>query len=516
MDAAELAARVQVASSTGSIEARHALLSELNFADIEAMLHGSLAQVGSAILVVSGIGASPGAACGRAYFTVDDALAGFDRGEAVVLIRTETSPADEPAMRVAEGIVTARGGLASHAAVVARGWGIPAVCGVEQLVVSNDAASCGSVRLNKGDEVSIDGTTGEVFSGSIDVEHGEGPVAELDMLLGWADEVRAGILEVWANADSGHDAYRARELGAEGIGLCRTEHQFLGARASLVARLIVDDDVSALDELFDQQVVDFVALLEAMNGLPVTVRLLDAPLHEFLGPSGPQHHDEWRETNPMLGFRGVRLGIVRPQIYATQARALASAIAERRAAGGHPHAQIMIPLIGSAAELVEAKRIVTEAWLTVLDDPPIVGAMIETPRAALIASELVPEGEFFSFGTNDLTQLAFGFSRDDLEAKVIAPYLDAGLLAVSPFATIDREGVGELMRLAAATLRRLQPGANLGICGEHAGDPDSIAFFVELGLNYVSCSPFRVEVARLAAAQAILRGRSGAGVEVSV
>lgn len=503
MDAAELAARVDAALADDSVEARHALLLAIEASDVEAMLHGSLAKSEQATLAMSGIAASPGAARGKAYFTVADAIDGFDRGESVVLIRSETSPADEPAMRVAEGIVTARGGLASHAAVVARGWGIPAVCGVERLVISDGSATCGALTIARGDDVTIDGSAGEVFLGSIEVDHGEGTNTQLEVLLGWADEVRGEKLGVWANADSADDAVLARRFGAEGIGLCRTEHQFLGERAALVARLLVADDPSALDELFTHQVDDFVEILDAMDGLPVLVRLLDAPLHEFL--AGTAAGANWDEANPMLGFRGVRLGIVKPQIYATQARALATAVAIRREAGGFPSAQIMIPLVESAVELAEAKRIVTEAWLTVIETPPVVGAMIETPRAAIVAAELAEVGAFFSFGTNDLTQLTFGFSRDDLEVRVISPYIEAGLLDVSPFAAIDRDGVGQLVRLAVEALRQVSPDLSIGVCGEHAGEPTSIAFFVEAGLSYVSCSPFRVQLARLAAAQAILR-----------
>lgn len=469
---------------------------------IDDLLHGA-ADLGGAALA-SGIGASPGAASGQAYFSADAAMDAFDRGEMVVLVCLETSPADEGAMRVVEGIVTGRGGLASHAAVVARGWGIPAVCGAESLEFGDDGSvSAGGVQLVEGSDVSLDGATGEIFLGAAEVSSG-GPPAELDELLSWADEICAATVTVRANADSGDDAARARSMGAQGIGLCRTEHQFLGERATLVQRFVVDEDDSALDAMFDHQRADFIEVLEAMDGLPVTVRFLDAPLHEFLhGLSGPAA-DKFHEANPMLGFRGVRLGILRPALYAMQARALAEAVKKRRSDGGDPHAEIMIPLVGTTTELQHATETVLEAWATVLDTPPVVGTMIETPRAALVAGSLAETAGFLSFGTNDLTQLTFGFSRDDLEASVISPYVDQGVLPSSPFGSLDLEGVGALVSLAVESSRAVDPDLKIGVCGEHGGDPDSVRFFVQAGLNYVSCSPFRVPAARLAAAQAVL------------
>lgn len=487
----------------GDDEAKRAAVGAFDPAAIDDLLHGAADLEGDEA-VATGIGASPGAASGRAYFTADAAMDAFDRGEMVVLVCLETSPADEGAMRVVEGIVTGRGGLASHAAVVARGWGIPAVCGAETLQFGEDGSvMAGETQLAEGAEVSLDGGTGEMYLGAADVA-ADGPPEELEELLGWADEVCRGRVTVRANADDGDDAARAREFGARGIGLCRTEHQFLGERAALVQRFVVDDDDTALDEMFDHQRADFIEVLEAMDGFPVTVRLLDAPLHEFLhgltGPAAAKFH----EANPMLGFRGVRLGILRPALYAMQARALAEAVKQRIADGGDPQAEIMIPLVGTVAELEAATETVLEAWATVLDTPPVVGTMVETPRAALIAGSLAESAGFLSFGTNDLTQLTFGYSRDDLEATVIGPYVDKGILPTSPFGSLDIDGVGALVVGAVEASRGVSPDLKIGVCGEHGGDPDSVRFFVNAGLNYVSCSPFRVPAARLAAAQALL------------
>ncbi|HLK45084.1 MAG TPA: putative PEP-binding protein, partial [Acidimicrobiales bacterium] len=356
---------------------------------------------------------------------------------------------------------------------------------------------------------------------------------QLETILGWADAIRKGHLAVRANADTGEDAATARRLGAEGIGLCRTEHMFLAEdRLPIVRRMILarDEDAvrSALDELLVAQRTDFLQILEAMDGLPVTVRLLDPPLHEFLPPledlivkeaTGTLDAAErelldaaraWREVNPMLGTRGVRLGVVRPGLYEMQVRALMEAAVERVAAGGRPVVEVMIPLTVSRAELAHARGWVESAMAETV--PPAlrrrlkvtIGTMIETPRAALVAGELAGAADFFSFGTNDLTQMTFGFSRDDVEGRLMGPYLERGLLAANPFDTIDRDGVGALVRMAVADGRRAVPGLKCGVCGEHGGDPASIALFEEVGLDYVSCSPYRVPVARLAAAQAVV------------
>jgi pyruvate,orthophosphate dikinase len=394
----------------------------------------------------------------------------------------------------------------------------------------------------EGDVISIDGSTGELVLGEAELSATEAP-DELDVVLGWADAVRSGKnprrrrLAVRANADTGEDAATARSLGAEGIGLCRTEHMFLAEdRLPIVRRMILADtpesEEAALAELHDAQRRDFAGILEAMDGLPVTVRLLDPPLHEFL-PSveellvrratgdldeagevllaAAQH---WREQNPMLGTRGVRLGVLKPGLYAMQARALVDAAVDRAKAGGKPVVEVMIPLTVSRAELDEARRWVVGACAEALRGTRrkldiTIGTMVETPRAALVAGELAEVADFFSFGTNDLTQMTFGFSRDDVEARMMPAYLEQGLIKHNPFDSIDREGVGALVALAAERGRAAKRRLKLGVCGEHGGDPASIAFFQEVGLDYVSCSPYRVPVARLAAAQAIVEASAG-------
>ncbi|MFB0927915.1 MAG: PEP-utilizing enzyme [Acidimicrobiales bacterium] len=492
---------------------------------VEAALHAQFDGRGTAI--ATGIGASPGAAVGQVYFDVEGCLDGADRGELVILASNETSPADEIAMRMAEGIITAKGGIASHAAVVARGWGIPAVCGANSLTFSDGLMHTGGETIAAGDTISLDGGTGEIFLGDLVVRGGGGSDA-LDTLLGWADAIRSDKVGIRANADSAADALQARSLGAEGIGLCRTEHMFLGERLPLVQNVILaaNDQAAtrALDALGEMQRSDFVELLEAMDGLPVTIRLLDPPMHEFL-PDATElavaeamgtldahgaalatavHH--WSEQNPMLGTRGVRLAIVRDGLYRMQVRSILRAIAERTAAGGTPIVGIMIPLVSDVAELEMVKAWIAEELETVDPDTLgeiLVGTMIETPRAALTASQLAPVAEFFSFGTNDLTQLTWGFSRDDVEARVISRYQDLGILDANPFERLDRIGVGALVASAIASGREANPDLEIGVCGEHGGDPSSIEFFVGVGIDYVSCSPYRVPIARLALAQAI-------------
>ncbi|MFP3900337.1 MAG: pyruvate, phosphate dikinase [Acidimicrobiia bacterium] len=488
-------------------------------------------------VIATGLAASPGAAVGSVYFTADAAVEASARGEKVILVRIETSPEDVHGMHVSEGILTARGGLVSHAAVVARGWGIPAVVGAEDLVITNSSFKVRDATVHEGEVVSLDGTTGRVALGPVELTSSEAP-EELETLLGWADSVRKGRnpsrarLGVRANADNGPDAQHARELGAEGIGLCRTEHMFLGEeRLPIVREMILagtpEGEAEALEKLREAQRADFVEILAAMDGLPVTVRLLDPPLHEFL----PQieelavrearkelsDHDAtllaaaraWREQNPMIGTRGVRLGVLKPGLYEMQVRALVEAALDRARAGGHPVVEVMIPLTVNREEMAEARRWSLEAIGKALKGSRRkldirIGTMIETPRAALRADEIAEVADFFSFGTNDLTQMTFGFSRDDVEARMMPEYLDRGLLARNPFETIDRTGVGELVELAVERGRTANPRLKLGICGEHGGDPESIAFFQRAGLDYVSCSPFRVPIARLAAAQAIV------------
>jgi pyruvate,orthophosphate dikinase len=497
---------------------------------LDVVLHPQFETGAERTVLTKGLAASPGAAVGKVVFTADGAADAAERGEHVILVRNETSPEDVHGMAAAEGILTARGGLVSHAAVVARGWGKPAVCGAEAVRISGDSFTVGDVTVRAGDVISIDGTTGEVVLGEVGLVSGETP-PEFDTVLGWADEVRGDRLGIRANADTGADAAKARELGAAGIGLCRTEHMFLGEDRLPVVRAMIladtpDEEEAALARLLEVQRQDFVEVLAAMDGLPVTVRLLDPPLHEFLPDveelalkealSGLEEEEQellaaarsWREANPMLGTRGVRLGVVKPGLYAMQVRALVEAAAVRVADGGTPVVEIMIPLTITREELALARSWV-EAAIEASDADTggmaiSIGTMVETPRAALRADELAEVSDFFSFGTNDLTQMTFGFSRDDVEGRIMGAYLEHGLLPRNPFETIDVPAVGELVRIAVERGRATRPDIKLGVCGEHGGDAESVAFFHEVGLDYVSCSPFRVPIARLAAAQAVL------------
>jgi pyruvate,orthophosphate dikinase len=499
---------------------------------LDQVLHPQFETGGHQVLA-TGLAASPGAAVGKVYFTADDADAAAERGEAVILVRNETSPEDVHGMMVSRGILTARGGLVSHAAVVARGWGTPAVVGAEAIKIEGKQFRVGDVVVKEGDIISLDGTTGAVVLGEVTLAASE-PPAEFHTILKWADQVRKGHLAVRANADTGEDAANARKMGAEGIGLCRTEHMFLApdrlpvVRRMILARTAAEED-AALEELRRVQKEDFIEILEAMDGLPVTVRLLDPPLHEFLprvdelevkeareGLSPEEHKlllaaREWSEFNPMLGTRGVRLGVVKPGLYAMQVRALMEAAAARVALGGKPIVEIMIPLTVTREEMAMARGWVeegiAEATKGAKRKPKVsIGTMIETPRAALRADEVAEVADFFSFGTNDLTQMTFGFSRDDVESRMMPAYLENGLLKRNPFETIDQTGVGELVRIGAERGRQTAPGLKLGVCGEHGGDPESIGLFYDVGLDYVSCSPFRVPIARLAAAQAVIGG----------
>ena len=482
---------------------------------------------------------------GSVCFTADDAAAAAASGKHVILVRNETSPEDVHGMLAAEGILTARGGLVSHAAVVARGWGKPAVVGAETVRISpaDKLFRVGDTVVREGDVISIDGSQGAVYVGALLLIAPE-PPPELTILLDWADDIRTGRLGVRANADTGDDAANARRLGAEGIGLCRTEHMFLGEdRLPIVRRMILaatdEEETEALEELRVAQQADFLAILEAMDGLPVVVRLLDPPLHEFLpdvesllvkqAREGLTDKEtklldaakSWREANPMLGVRGVRLGVLKPGLYAMQVRALMEAAHERVRAGGHPVVEIMIPLTISREELALARSWVVQALEDVATAEqkggaaPVagievaIGTMIETPRAALLADEIADEADFFSFGTNDLTQMTFGFSRDDVEGRMMAVYLEKGLLNANPFENIDTAGVGELVRIGVERGRATSPGLKIGVCGEHGGDPASVDFFARSGLDYVSCSPYRVPIARLAAAHSLLAIRRG-------
>jgi pyruvate, orthophosphate dikinase len=496
---------------------------------LDAVLHPQFA--GKGLVLATGLAASPGAAVGKVYFTADDAVDADDRGEDVVLVRNETSPEDVHGMMVSKGILTARGGLVSHAAVVARGWGTPAIVGAEAIKISGKSFSVGDIVVNEGDVISIDGATGEVVLGAMELASAE-PPPEFETVLQWADQIRKGKMAVRANADTGEDATVARSLGAEGIGLCRTEHMFLAPdRLPVVREMILartaEQEEAALVKLRDVQQADFEEILEAMDGLPVTVRLLDPPLHEFLpsveelrikaATDGLDEEEQqlleaaesWSEHNPMIGTRGVRLGVIKPGLYAMQVRALLDAAAALRLRGLNPVVEIMIPLTVTREELALARSWaeteIAEATKGMRNKPEItIGTMIETPRAAVRADEIAEEADFFSFGTNDLTQLAFGFSRDDVESRMMPAYLEQGLLTRNPFETIDQSGVGDLVRMGAERGRATKRKLKLGVCGEHGGDPESIKLFYDVGLDYVSCSPYRVPIARLAVAQAIV------------
>nr|WP_107472414.1 pyruvate, phosphate dikinase [Streptomyces sp. H-KF8] len=503
-----------------------------------------------------GIAASPGAAVGKAVFDSYTAVKWSRSGEKVILVRRETNPDDLDGMIAAEGILTSRGGKTSHAAVVARGMGKTCVCGAEELEVDTKRRRMtvpGGHVVEEGDLISIDGSTGKVYLGEVPVvpspvvEYFEGRmhpgaddadelVEAVHRMMAFADRKRR--LRVRANADNAEDALRARRFGAQGIGLCRTEHMFLGDRRELVERLILADTQAereeSLEALLPLQRKDFVELFEAMDGLPVTVRLLDPPLHEFLPDitelsvrvalaesRQEPHENELRllqavhrlhEQNPMLGLRGVRLGLVIPGLFTMQVRAIAEAAAERRAAKGDPRAEIMIPLVGTVQELEivreEADQVIAEVEAATGTKLKLaIGTMIELPRAALTAGQIAEAAQFFSFGTNDLTQTVWGFSRDDVEASFFTAYLEKGIFGVSPFETIDRDGVGSLVKLAAEAGRATRPDLKLGVCGEHGGDPESVHFFHEVGLDYVSCSPFRIPVARLEAGRAAVTSK---------
>jgi len=496
---------------------------------IDGVLHPQFAG-GDVVVATRGLGASPGAAVGKVVLSSGAAVDAAARGESVVLVTNETSPEDVRGMLAASGILTRRGGLVSHAAVVARGWGKPAVVGAERVEIAGSELRIAGQIVREGDMISIDGSSGVVVVGAVELAAAE-PPETLETVLAWADEIRAGRLGVRANADNGPDAANARRLGAEGIGLCRTEHMFLAEdRLPIVRRMILATDpaeeAAALDALREVQREDFALILAAMDGLPVTVRLLDPPLHEFLpdvsalalkaameglSPIEERLYDaarSWHELNPMLGTRGVRLGIVKPGLYAMQVKALVDAAVERLALGGRPIIEVMIPLTVSREELALARSwvedAINESRARSVGLDVRIGTMVETPRAALRAGELAQAADFFSFGTNDLTQMTFGFSRDDVEARMMAIYLERGLIPANPFERIDADGVGELVRTAVERGRAANPTIKLGICGEHGGDPESIAFFAEVGLDYVSCSPFRIPVARLASAQALL------------
>lgn len=480
-------------------------------------------------VVATGLPASPGAAVGQVVFSADDAEGGHAQGKSVILVRTETSPEDVGGMHAAAGILTARGGMTSHAAVVARGWGKCCVAGCSDIRVNDKekTVTIGGLVIKEGDWISLNGSTGEVILGKQPLS----PPAlsgDLETFMSWADKVRR--LKVMANADTPADALTARNNGAQGIGLCRTEHMFFASdeRIKAVRKMIMavtpEQRKVALDLLLPYQRSDFEGIFRAMDGLPVTIRLLDPPLHEFL-PEGELDYivnelaaetgmtgdeiisriEKLSEVNPMLGFRGCRLGISYPELTEMQARAIFQAAVSVTNHGGKVLPEIMVPLVGTPQELrhqVElirnvAKQVFAETSTTVTYK---VGTMIEVPRAALIADEIAKEADFFSFGTNDLTQMTFGYSRDDV-AKFLPIYISKGILQNDPFEFLDQQGVGQLVKVATEKGRGAKPSLKVGICGEHGGEPSSVAFFHEVGLDYVSCSPFRVPIARLAAAQ---------------
>ncbi len=508
---------------------------------LDQLLHPQFDKNASYDVVARGLNASPGAAVGEAVFSAADAVAAAEAGRKCVLVRWETNPDDLAGMIAAEGILTSHGGKTSHAAVIARGMGAPCVCGADALRIDaekKEAVVAGTdVVIREGDMISIDGTTGTVVLGAVELVLPE-LTGDLDTILEWADEFRT--LGVRANADNPEDAQLSRGFGAEGIGLCRTEHMFLGDRKQIIQSFILNEDEAvreqAVAQLFEAQTGDFYGMFKAMDGLPVIVRLLDPPLHEFLespraldveiarleatgGDAAViaekrqlmEQIDAMSEANPMLGLRGCRLGIVYPILPVMQVRAIATAAARLKKEGFDPQPEVMIPLVSVVAELAKLRGVAVETIAEVaaeegveLDIP--VGTMIELPRAAVTADEIATQADFFSFGTNDLTQTTFGFSRDDVEAEFVPQYLDQHLLPFNPFATID-PGVAKLVKMGVELGHEGNPDIVCGVCGEHGGDPDSIHTFQECGVDYVSCSPYRVPLARLAAAQAALEAK---------
>ncbi|HEY6585185.1 MAG TPA: pyruvate, phosphate dikinase [Gaiellaceae bacterium] len=501
---------------------REEAVARIDPGQLDQLLHPRIDPDADYKVIAKGLNASPGAASGKIVFDADTAEDRAKDGEAVILVRWETTPDDIHGMIAAQGILTAHGGMTSHAAVVARGMGKPCVAGCEALSVDAQAktASIDGTKLGESDVITIDGGTGEVIVGEValippDINE------DFETVLGWADDLRR--LKVRANADTPEDAAKAREFGAQGIGLCRTEHMFMAEdRLPVVREMIMasdeDERRAALDKLLPHQQSDFEGIFEAMAGLPVTIRLLDPPLHEFLPPLEEAHDERMRtriralqEANPMLGTRGCRLGLQFPEIYEMQVRAIiraAAAVQERT--GDAPLVEIMHPLVGFEEELRRLRELTIATASAEGDVEYLVGTMIELPRACVRADEIAEQADFFSFGTNDLTQTALGFSRDDAEGKFLTYYLQDGVLERNPFETLDQSGVGDLMRIAVERGRSVKPDLKLGICGEHGGEPASVAFCHTLGLDYVSCSPYRVPLARLAAAQAAL---AEAGIE---
>ena len=514
---AAAAVKAAVDMAEEGLISREDAVARIDPAQLDQLLHPMIDPAAEWEVATKGLNASPGAACGAIVLDADAAEQRGKAGESVILVRWETTPDDIHGLIQAAGILTAHGGMTSHAAVVARGMGKPCVAGCEGLSIDLDAhtITVGAVTLSEGDLLTIDGGTGAVIAGEVPLVAPE-VNDDLETILGWGDQHRT--LKVRANADTAEDAAKAREFGAQGIGLCRTEHMFMAEeRLPVVREMILAESEEgrrkALDKLLPMQQGDFEAIFEAMAGLPVTIRLLDPPLHEFLPPPDQATDERMRrrirqlqESNPMLGTRGCRLGLQWPEIYEMQVRAIiraARAVDERT--GEPPLVEIMHPLVGFVEEL----RRLRELTVRVAEEEApevayLCGTMIELPRACIRADEIAEQADFFSFGTNDLTQTALGFSRDDAEGKFLTHYLEDGVLEKNPFETLDVDGVGDLMRIAVERGRSTKPDLKLGICGEHGGDPKSVAFCHDLGLDYVSCSPYRVPLARLAAAQAAL------------
>lgn len=527
---AQAAIRVVVDLVAEGVLSRTQALSRIDPAQLERLLRPVVAPDARRRVLAVGLDASPGAACGRVVFHAADCQELLDRGEPAILVRIDTSPEDIQGMTVAQGVLTARGGQTSHAAVVARGMGKPAIVGCTEIQVdySREVFYAGDTVIRRGDWITIDGATGEVLEGKVAMLTPEIDAGAMAELLGWADQIAR--LRVRANADNASDARRARQLGATGIGLCRTEHMFFHPDALRAMRkMILADDPwarqRALTDILPMQRAMFADIFREMSGLPVTIRLLDPPLHEFL-PSRDEDISEvavelgvrteallarltqLREANPMLGHRGVRLGISAPAIYKTQVRAIFEAACEVAREGVDVAPEILVPLVALPEELRRIRDMIGEVAEAVLAENGVrvtyeIGTMIEVPRACLLAGELAAHASFFSIGTNDLTQLAYGFSRDDMN-KFLPTYRREGVLADDPLVVFDRDAVGELVTLAVQRGRAARTGLAIGVCGEHGGEPSAIAWFHEVGVDYVSCSPFRVPVARLAAAHAVL------------
>jgi pyruvate,orthophosphate dikinase len=541
---AQAAVRVAVDMVHEGLIDKETALMRVSPEDVNHLLHKRIDPSAKGQPIAVGLSASPGAAVGTLVFSADEAVEEAANGKSVILCRPETTPDDLHGMVAAQGILTTRGGMTSHAAVIARGMGKPAVTGTESLKLDSEngiVEAPGGIIIRRGDVVTIDGSTGEVFLGALPLVEPE-IGAQFEELLSWADEFRK--LGVKANADTPEDSALARRFGAEGIGLTRTEHMFLGPeRTQIVQDMIMaettEERQEPLERLLELQRSDFIGILKAMDGLPVTIRLLDPPLHEFL----PQPADlekeleqarnngaseeeiaklekllrraiQLQEHNPMMGFRGCRLGIVYPEIYEMQVRAVAEAAAQLKKEGFSPRFQIMHPLVGTESEMKFLADMTHRVVDEVLKANGVqldykVGTMIEVPRAALVAGDLAKYAEFFSFGTNDLTQLTFGYSRDDAEGKFLGTYVQKGILPEDPFVSLDKTGVGRLVRIGVTEGKATRPDLEVGICGEHGGDPKSIEFCHKVGLNYVSASPYRVPLARLAAAQAAIKEKRG-------